>query len=727
MTMADYKQLLESKRQAMLDALLLSIEKNPKRWEKGWIDIDVPYNPSTGKNYIGLNALFLDAKAQLLGYKDPRWVTFNQAKEMGASIKDNEKASEVFYWSKYDKATEKIFESETIEGMTDEACKKYIEKNVRPVLKFYQVFNAKQCLNFPENIKRNAGNMSYVEPVRQNEQIENIIKNSSAPVFYDGKDRAYYSQSSDSIHLPLVESFGTAQDYYATVLHEIGHSTGHASRLNRDLTGSFGSVHYAIEELRLAIASVFLQSELGINLGNAEIANHAGYLKSWLAAVKKDVNVFYRAAADAGKVSCYIKDNYLKVAKQVEQVQQVEFVLPLDCKKKEYGKSTMFRLPQSGKFSSFVFLAPTKMVHGDEKVARIVVPSDFEFILKNDGREVKLTSKELSAYISGEEIGKSAQRTAPSKKNVERLEAIRTNVPDEMRAMPNWCVYRTKWNSEKGKKDKFVLSVHDGKWAKINNSDTWTDFETAYKYALENNCEGLSFALNGKGISCIDLDKCISETGEYNDLAKKLMPLFKEGYCERSASKNGLHFFVKDDLLANDTYANRGILPDGDEIEVYTNSRFISMTGDIVGKANRLDKSPTEATSYIHKVLGRKQQVSHTSNINRSNGIDYGNQSDMEVMERIRRSKKGKEFELLFSGGDITGDKSRDDLIMFNVLAFFTDCNENQMRRIFESSARFRPETKTAAYVTRSITKACDSLTMRIGTAHFPSSEKGQK
>ena len=77
----------------------------------------------------------------------------------------------------------------------------------------------------------------------------------------------------------------------------------------------FGSEAYAIEELRAELASVFMQSELGIDLGNAEIANHGAYLKSWLKAVKKDVNVFYRAAADAGKISTYINDNYLKVSK----------------------------------------------------------------------------------------------------------------------------------------------------------------------------------------------------------------------------------------------------------------------------------------------------------------------------------------------------------------------------------------------------------------------------
>lgn len=963
----DYKEVVESKRKAMLDALLLSIESNPTRWEKGWIAIDTPYNASTQKNYNGLNALFLDAKAQLKGYKDARWVTFNQAKELGASVKTGEKASEVFYWSRYDKATKKPFEEETVKGMTDEERTQYVKENVRAVLKFYQVFNAEQCIHFPENTKRST-TMSDEERAHQNEQIENIIKNSAAPVHHDGRGRAYYVPATDSIHLPLVESFKTAQDYYATALHEIGHSTGHESRLKRDLTGRFGSESYAIEELRAELSSVFLQTELGINLGGAEIANHGAYLNSWLAAVKKDVNVFYRAAADAGKISDYIKDNYMKASKertqeenqykqveqarqaeqfteqvqrsetesrkhkekpnekepsytvelydihansslgeaaknaikpyvgkqlsvgvadklaakitsqygkkldlksndgktylidedyfslnytvnkngksvyggfipsdrpqgiidnirnseksivsspnlysrqeiskaqfnlqnlvldleqarqaeqaaeqaqsrsekdngehkenpnlqteqggqieqseqsrQVGQVQQVELVLPIESKMQEYGKATMFKMPAEVQFSRFVFLAPTRMMQADERTARLKVASNFEFTLKNDGREVKITADELRTVLDGKEISKSAQRLAPARRNVERLEALRDNVPSEMKEMPNWCVYRTKWNAEKGKKEKFVLSVQDGKWAKINDRTTWSDFESAYKYALENNCEGLAFALDGSGITCIDLDKCIVKNGqvngsatsqaegELNDVAKKLVPALSDTYCERSASGNGLHFFLRDDILSKDTFANRAELPGGDEIEVYDTSRFISMTGDMFGKSkqsdksdksNKLGKCPMQTMSWIRTALGAKNKIEPSQRSTDYQATELRYQSDSQVLERIRRSKKREQFDLLYNGGDVTGDKHVDDLIMLNTLAFFTDCNQQQMRSIFEGSGRYRPQTKNAAYLTRSIQKACDSLVVRFGQNRTATPAKGKK
>lgn len=308
--MSDYREMVEGKRQAMLDVLLQNIEQNPVKWQKGWYALDVPYNGATGKNYNGLNSLFLDAVSHTRGYKDLRWVTFNQAKELGAKIKAGERASEVFYWSRYDTKTKKQFEPKTIKNLSEEEQQQYMKDNVRAVLKFYQVFNAEQCNYFP--ISSRSGGMSAEEQAVQNKRIDSIIKNSAAPIYYDGKNQAYYSPRLDSIHLPAIESFNQKTDYYATALHEISHSTGHPSRLNRDLSGGFGSDSYAIEELRAELASVFMQVELGINLKDAEVTNHSAYLSSWLEQVKKDSTVFYRAAADAGKISDYIKSNYLE-------------------------------------------------------------------------------------------------------------------------------------------------------------------------------------------------------------------------------------------------------------------------------------------------------------------------------------------------------------------------------------------------------------------------------
>ena len=247
------------------------------------------------------------------GYSDPRWVTFNQAKELGANVKSGEKSSEVFYWSWYDKKLKKPFEEETLSGMTKEEAQQYRDENVRAVLKYYQVFNAEQCQNMPEYTKKTVTpEMELEERTKQIEIIERVIENSAAPINFDGGNRAYYSPIKDSIHLPEIKQFKSMQDFYATALHEIAHSTGHSSRLNRELSGGFGTPNYAREELRAELASIFMQIELGLSVEGKHFENHGAYLASWLKAVKNNQKEFFTAASDAEKIADYVADNYAK-------------------------------------------------------------------------------------------------------------------------------------------------------------------------------------------------------------------------------------------------------------------------------------------------------------------------------------------------------------------------------------------------------------------------------
>ena len=310
----DYKQKVEEKRKKMVDTLISFIEQDPAQWEAGWYKAPSipPLNGKTQRNYKGLNAFFLYVIALQHGYRDPRWLTFNQVKEFGGNVKSGEKSSEIFFWTWYDKKTKKPFDVKTLEGMTDEEKQEYKQENVRPVIKFYQVFNAQQCDKLPEYELIQTPEMAAEERARQNGLIETVIANSEAPIQYNGGNRAYYSPMSDSIHLPEIKDFKTMQDYYATALHEIAHSTGHESRLNRSLKGIFGSPDYAREELRAELASVFMQTELGISVEGKHFENHGSYLASWLKAVKDNPKEFYSAASDAEKISDYVSSHYLK-------------------------------------------------------------------------------------------------------------------------------------------------------------------------------------------------------------------------------------------------------------------------------------------------------------------------------------------------------------------------------------------------------------------------------
>lgn len=307
------RERVQQVRDEMVKTLLAHIEKNPTDWQAGWNNIaaGAPYNGKTNTAYRGMNALYLAFLGAARGYKDTRWVTFNQAKVLGASVKKGEKSSPIIFFEFYDRATKKAFDSRTVKDMTEEEKAGYLKENVYAVMKYSSVFNAEQCHNFPE---RKDVAMSEEERAKQNIKIEAIIANSSAPVRYDGGSRAYYSPGTDSIHLPAIQAFDTMQDYYATALHEIAHSTGHESRLNRDLSGGFGSESYAKEELRAELACVFMQMEQGIQLNGKHITNHAAYLNSWLEAAKNDTSVFFKAAADAQKIADYVADNYLQAA-----------------------------------------------------------------------------------------------------------------------------------------------------------------------------------------------------------------------------------------------------------------------------------------------------------------------------------------------------------------------------------------------------------------------------
>lgn len=122
-------------------------------------------------------------------------------------------------------------------------------------------------------------------------------------IHHDQHDSAYYAPASDSIHLPPRAGFARQEDYYEVALHEVGHSTGHSSRLNRNLTGSFGSPEYAREELRAQMCSLYLSAELGVPF-NPE--RHAAYQASWIKALKEDKNEIFRAARDAELMADYV-------------------------------------------------------------------------------------------------------------------------------------------------------------------------------------------------------------------------------------------------------------------------------------------------------------------------------------------------------------------------------------------------------------------------------------
>src|SRR5207237_2368310 len=173
-------------------------------------------------------------------------------------------------------------------------------------------FNAQQMDAIPERTPKQHTEFEIVQAG------ESILQNSGAEILHDQNDRAFYNRASDQIHLPPKSAFPSAAAYYGTALHELGHWTGHPSRLDRETLNSsksFGDPSYAREELRAELASVFLAAERGIP---HDPAQHAAYVGSWIKALQEDKNEIFRAARDAHKAADFVLS--LEMSKLVDQV-----------------------------------------------------------------------------------------------------------------------------------------------------------------------------------------------------------------------------------------------------------------------------------------------------------------------------------------------------------------------------------------------------------------------
>ncbi len=295
-------------RENIANEIIKHIEAGTAPWQKPWQEgrsrISA-FNPTSGKNYKGMNAIILSMK----GYDDPRWLSYNQASKLDATVKSGEKATKIEYWL-WSKKVE-IEDNKGQPVLDEEGNKRY--KNVKlqqPQVFYANVFNAEQI----------NGMKKYIEPELKFNPIkaaEKILKASQAKINYDQGDNAFYASAKDSIHLPPATTFDSAYEFYATALHEMGHSTGHKTRLNRKFA-PFGTVDYAKEELRAEISSFMVSTELG--LGHYP-ERHAGYIESWLQALRKDKNEIFRAARDAETIKQWILEpgKRLELAKFAQQ------------------------------------------------------------------------------------------------------------------------------------------------------------------------------------------------------------------------------------------------------------------------------------------------------------------------------------------------------------------------------------------------------------------------
>lgn len=317
--MSKYTEYVES----VAASIIQQLEKGTAPWVKPWKPGEryMPYNAVSGKNYQGMNTVWLMAVAETKGYDDARWLTYKQATGLDAQVNRGEKGTLVQYWRFQDEVMQRDNEGKPILDEVGQPKKTLILLE-RPQVRTAVVFNANQITGLTPIIR------PALTEWERHAEAEAILKDSGAKIQHISGDRAFYRPSSDSITLPLRDQFQTADQYYATALHELGHWSGHSSRLNRDLAHPFGSTGYAKEELRVEIASLMLGEQLAIG---HDPGQHSAYIQSWIKVLQEDPKEIFRAASDAEKITKYLRGREMNQQQEQQQIveSEVSIVIPI--------------------------------------------------------------------------------------------------------------------------------------------------------------------------------------------------------------------------------------------------------------------------------------------------------------------------------------------------------------------------------------------------------------
>lgn len=265
------------------DRITALLEQGTVPWHKPWqAKTGWPRNYVSKKPYRGINVFLLHA----MSYESPCWLTFHQATQLGGSIRKGEKACPVVFWKQLEVEDKKTGETEKI-----------------PLLRIYHVFNVAQCDGL-KNIPAKADETPLSAPTKPEEIVAFMPKR---PEIKHGMSKAFYSPREDIVAMPDRARFENEAGYFATLFHELVHSTGHEKRLKRATVAEnngFGSDPYCKEELIAEMGAAFL-------CGQAEIAdriieNSAAYVQNWLERLQNDNKLVVQAAAQAQKAADFI-------------------------------------------------------------------------------------------------------------------------------------------------------------------------------------------------------------------------------------------------------------------------------------------------------------------------------------------------------------------------------------------------------------------------------------
>jgi antirestriction protein ArdC len=274
------------------DKIIAELEAGRVPWVQPWgttaakAPLGLPKNGATGRLYSGINVLILWGAVIERSFPAQGWLTFRQALGLAGNVRKGEHGTTVVYADRFIPEDERKRAAESGD-----------EPQAIPFLKRFTVFNVAQCEGLPQEIAvAEPPQPGLVEP-----KVEDLIK-ATAIDFRIGGSRAFYVPSEDYVQVPPAQAYFEPINWHRTALHELGHASGRPSRLNRDLSGPFGSKKYAFEELVAEMNAAFCCASLGI----VPTVRHTDYIGSWLEVLREDNRAVVRAASQASKAADYL-------------------------------------------------------------------------------------------------------------------------------------------------------------------------------------------------------------------------------------------------------------------------------------------------------------------------------------------------------------------------------------------------------------------------------------
>jgi antirestriction protein ArdC len=257
--------------------IIEKLEKGVVPWHQPWnAEGNIPMNAISRKQYRGFNVMNLGWS----GFKNPFWATYKQINALGGHVEKGQKSTIVVFW-KLNEITEKDKENEK-------------ESKKIPFIRYYNVFNIEQTSLIDDEKFKITNNNNKIE------KCENIVKGYNGPVIVNRTNtKACYFPRQDTINMPDMGVFDNEEEYYCTLFHELTHSTGHKSRLDREEMSYFGSDSYSKEELIAEMGASFLCAMT--NIEKKTLDNSASYISAWIAKLKSDTTLIVKAATAAQK------------------------------------------------------------------------------------------------------------------------------------------------------------------------------------------------------------------------------------------------------------------------------------------------------------------------------------------------------------------------------------------------------------------------------------------